>query len=375
MALAIQPAATGFTQTFTSFADLGAALGLNPDDPAERDTIPEHEDIDTALLAEEAATSQVPEPADMLSDPLTRMAGVRATLAALAARRERDRDERASAERERQAYDALLAEIERLGCELAAALAVRAELEDALARPFGDPEWIYDVGLREDYARAAVSAADAERAIAALIEERRREAERLAAQPRLARLLAEQRRHEETLRAQEDAAEAHRRRSAALASARSERDAGRFQEARRALGAMVNEFPDDSEVRSLGLSIDLAEGRVKDAEARRNVAEARRLRRADPAAAKALIEAIDTALLSADRMHEVAGVAAVIARHRDLIAPRFVRGRAPNSFAIIVEREGAWVADIAVGRDPGLRPGATVPPALVARARPLHARH
>ena len=104
------------------------------------------------------------------------------------------------------------------------------------------------------------------------------------------------------------------------------------------------------------------------------LAEARRLRRADPEGAAALIATIDTALLSADRMHEVAGVAVDIAKRRELVNPRFLRDGAPNSLAVIAEERGRWEVAVAVGQDPALRTGNVVPARLADAARPLHAR-
>lgn len=378
MARTTDEATVEFTRTFDSFAALSAEFGIEPGDDTDEgspvsgdETVPPEPPGDRPADADADWAGQADEPP---LDPLQRLTALKATAATLAARRERDREDRLAAERERQEYDAILAEIARLDGEREEARRVREGFAAALAKPFGDPEWIYDEGLRDDYGRAIAEAAATEATLAAAIEERRREAGRLAERPGVARLLAAEREREEVLRAHEDAAEANRRRLAALASARAERDAGRFQEARRVLGAAANEFPDDPETRSLLHSIEVEEARVKDAEARSKAAEARRLQRVDAAAAKAVVESIDTVLLSADRMHEVTGVSVDVARHRDLANPRFVRGRVPNSFAIIAERRGEWIVDIAVGADPALRPGAVLDPRRAAAARPLRAR-
>lgn len=368
-----------FTRTLTDLAALGAAFGLDPDEDAAADPV---EGVIGPVDAPPAAGGHPPcgdtnpdavgdGPA---ADPLGRLAAVKALGAALAARREHDREERAAAFRELAEYDGTLAAIRGLEADLGEARAARAGFEEALARPFDDPAWIYDQGLRDDYAAAVAEATATEAALAALIAERRREAERLAAAPGVARLLAARRRHEEAARAKENAAEANRRRSLALASAVSLRDAGSFEEARRVLGPVASRYPDDPETRSVALSIDLAEAAVKDAAAAAALVEARRLRRADPERAAALIAAIDTATLSADRMHEVAGVAVDIAKRRPLVNPRFLRGRAPNSLAIVAEERGRWEVAVAVGQDPALRAGNVVPPRLAATAPPLHAR-
>ena len=369
----------GFTHTLNGFGGLGAIFGLDPTSDVDACRPPSGSESEAlpALDIPQSAPSDAdagagegaPEP-----DPVSRLASVKAIEAALAARREQDRVERTTAFCELERYDAVLAGIQVLERELADARAVRAGLEDALARPFDDPEWIYDQELRDDYTRAVAEAAAAETAFAALIEDRRREAEQIAAQPTVARLLAERRRHEEAVRAQENAAEAYRQRSQAMASATSLRDAGSFEEARQVLGPVASRYPDDPEIHSLHSSIDRAERAVKDAQAAATLAEARRLRRSNPEGACALLAAIDTALLSADRMHEVAGVAADIARHRELVNPLFLRGRAPNSLAVIAEQRGQWEVAIAVGQDPLLQPGHVVPPHLAGAARPLHRR-
>ncbi|HEX5506398.1 MAG TPA: hypothetical protein VFW96_27525, partial [Thermomicrobiales bacterium] len=60
---------------------------------------------------------------------------------------------------------------------------------------------------------------------------------------------------------------------------------------------------------------------------------------------------------------------------RDLVNPRFLRGRASNSLAIIAEGRGQWEVAVAAGRDPALQPGRAVASELAAAARPLHRRH
>lgn len=370
-------AASGFAHTLNGFAALGAAFGIElAEEPEETRSRDGGDDPSTEETAAPARGDAAPGSGDSEThrDPAGRLAGVKALGVALAARRERDRADRAAAFRELAGHDDLLAEVRMLERDLAEAGALRAEFEDALATPFDEPAWLYDRALREAYAHAAAEAGDAEAALARLLEDKQREVERLAALPVVARLLAERRRHEERARENENAAEAKRRRSQTLASAASLRDAGSFEEARRVLGPIVSGFPDDPEVHSLHESIDRAERAAKDAEATTLLAEARRLRRTDPAGAGALIASLDTTLLSADRMHEVAGVAAAIARGRNLVNPRFLRGRTPNSLAIIAEERGQWEVAVAVGRDPALQTGNVVPPGLADAARPLHTR-
>lgn len=362
-----------FTRTVNGFAELGLALGIEPSEDTDEHE-PNSEAAVAAMPLSEGATGPTGDDAEPSPDPLARLAAVKTLGTALVARRERDREERAAALRELAAYDETLAEIGALQRELREAGTIRAGFEDALARPFDDPEWLYDQALRDDYAAAIAEATATEVALAALIEDRRRAAERLAATPVVARLLDERHRHEEAARAKENAAEANRQRSLAIASAVELRDAGSFEEARRVLGPVTSRFPDDPETRSIAHSIDLAEAAVKDAAATAALAEARRLRRAEPERAAALLASIDTALLSADRMHEVAGVAVDIAKRRELVNPRFLRGRAPNSLAVIAEERGQWEVAVAVGQDPALRAGNVVPTRLADAARPLHAR-
>lgn len=369
----------GFTQTVSGFAALGALFGIELPPDGEGHQPQDDEPLAVAITEDTVAATlplagAVAEDAAPDPDPGGRLARVKALGAALAARREQDREGREAALRALADYDGLLAAIQALERDLVDAQAARAGFEDALARPFGDPDWVYDPTLRDDYAQAIAEATAAETAFGDHIAEKRREAERVAVEPTVARLLAERRSQEETARANENAAEANRQRSHALASAVSLRDAGSFQEARRVLGPLCDRFPNDSETRSTRESIDRAERAVKDAAAAATLAEARRLRRVDPAGATALIAAIDTALLSTDRMHEVAGIAADIARQRGLVNPRFLRSRTPNSLAIVAEERGRWEVAVAAGQDPTLRPGNVIPPQLASAAQPLHTR-
>lgn len=373
-------AATKFTRTVSGFAELGAFFDIDPeanppDEPAPTSSgdngvtlTPGDASLDACFdVADQWATALEP-------DPATRLAGLKALGAALDARRERDREERAAALRELADHDERLKTIGDCERDREEVRSTRVGFEAAIARPFGDPDWLYDEALRDDYSRALAEAVAVEAALTDQIAGLRREAEGLAAAPPLARLLAERRRQEEGARAKENAAEANRQRSLALASAVSLCDAGSFEEARRVLGPVASRFPDDPETRSIALSIDLAEAQVKDAAAAAALVEARRLRRSDPERAAALLAAIDTATLSADRMHEIAGVAVDIAKRRAPVNPRFLRGRVPNSLAIVAEERGQWEVVVAVGQDPALRSGNVVPARLATAAPPLHAR-
>ena len=369
-------ATTKFTRTVSGFAELGALFDIDPEAYPPDEQAPTSSGKsgvtptprDASLDAtDQWATAPAP-------DPAARLAGLKALGAALEARRERDREERAAALRELADHDERLKTIGACERDQKEVHATRTDFEAALARPFGDPDWLYDEALRDDYSRALAEAVAVEAALTDRIAGLRREAEGLAAAPPLARLLAERRRQEGAMQAKENAAEANRRRSLALASAVQLRDAGSLQEARRVLGPVCDRFPNDPETRSVLDSIDLRERTVKDAAAAATVAEARRLRRSDPDGAAALIALIDTATLSADRMHEIAGVAADIARHRELVNPRFLRGHAPNSLAIVAEQRGEWQVAIAVGQDPQLKAGNIVAPQLATAARPLRRR-
>lgn len=374
-----QPA-TKFTRTVSGFAELGALFDIDPETDGPAGYPPDATEytaqvpqggncaLDDCLSAADE-WADPPEPA-----PAARLAGLKALGAALDARREQDREGREAALRELAAHDERLATIGGRERERDEASAARAGFEAALARPFGDPDWLYDEALRDDYSRALAEAIAIEAALTDQIAALRCETEERAATPVLARLLAERRRHEEVARAQENAAEANRRRSRAIASAKELRDAGSFEEARRVLGPVTSRFPDDPEARSVIDSIDRAERLVKDAEAGETLAQARRLRRIDPLGATNLLATIDTALLSADRMHELAGVAVDIARYRELENPLFLRGRTPNSLAVVAEERGRWEVAVAVGQDPDLRPGSVISPQLASAARPVRRR-
>ena len=373
-------AATKFTRTVGGFAELGALFDIDPEaNPPDEQTLTPSGDNGVTLTPGDASLDACLDVADQWAatpqpDPAARLAELKALGAALDARRERDREERTVALRELADHDDRLEAIGACERDREEVRTTRAGFEAALARPFGDPHWLYDEALRDDYSRALAEAVAVDAALTDQLAGLRREAERLAATPVLARLLAERRRQEEGARAKENAAEANRQRSLAIASAIQLRDAGSLQEARRVLGPVISKFPDDSESRSVMDSIILRERTVKDTAAAATLAEARRLRRTDPDGAASLIALIDTATLSADRMHEIAGVAADIARHRELINPRFLRGHAPNSLAIVAEQRGEWQVAIAVGQDPALKAGNIVAPQLATAARPLRRR-
>ncbi len=373
-------AATKFTRTVSGFAELGAIFDIDPEaNPLDDPTPAPTGDGDAAPAVGAAFPDACLDAVDHWAgatepDPAARLAGLKALGAALDARRERDREERAAALRALADYDERLKTIGACERDREEVRATRADFEAALARPFGDPDWLYDEALRDDYSRALAEAIAVEAALTDKIAGLRREAEGLAAAPALARLLAERRRQQEDARAKENAAEANRQRSLALASAVQLRDAGSLLEARQVLGPVCDQFPNDQESRSVMDSIILRERTVKDTAAATTLAEARRLRRTDPDGAAALIALIDTATLSADRMHEIAGVAADIARHRELVNPRFLRGHTPNSLAIVAEQRGEWQVAIAVGQDPALKAGNIVAPQLATAARPLRRR-
>ena len=369
-------ATTKFTRTVSGFAELGALFDIDPEaylpdeqaptSSGESGVTPTPRDASLDATGQ-WATASAP-------DPAVRLAGLKVLGAALEARRERDREERAAALRELVDHDERLKTIGACERDREEVRATRVGFEAALARPFGDPAWLYDEALRDDYSRALTEAVTVEAALTGQLAGLRREAEGRAAAPPLARLLAERRRQEGATQAKENAAETNWQRSLAITSAVQLRDAGSLLEARRVLGPVITQFPDDPETRSVLESIILRERTVKDAAAAATLAEARRLRRGDPDGATALIALIDTATLSADRMHEIAGVAADIARHRELINPRFLRGHAPNSLAIVAEQRGEWQVAIAVGQDPALKAGNIVAPQLATAARPLRRR-
>jgi hypothetical protein len=365
-----------FTHTLSGLVALGEIFGLDPTTEAADQPLsglePEPGATSSGVLGAACFTSDTSAPP---ADPPSRLAALKALRQTLARRRERDREAQVAAFSELATYDALLAELQAQERTVTELQACRTELAEALAKPFGDPDWLYDPGLRQDYVSAIAEADETATALAQLIAEKQHAAKEAARQPVVARLLDERRRHKEALRAQENAAETKRQRSQALASAISLRDAGKFQEAIQALGPVTSRFPDDLEVHSLRESIDRAERAVKEAQALATLAEARRQHRRDPDGAAALVATIDTASLSADRMHEVAGVAAAIARRRNLANPHFLRSRTPNSLAIIAEARGQWTVAVAAGQDPALRVGCVVGAALAATARPLHHRH
>ncbi|HZS00059.1 MAG TPA: hypothetical protein VFE37_15200, partial [Chloroflexota bacterium] len=141
--------------------------------------------------------------------------------------------------------------------------------------------------------RVAELAGKAEATAATLAAQRRREAERLAAQLDLERLLAERRKQEEAEKAKAAEAERAERLSGALARAKAALEAGRLEEAQAVLGPVATENPDHAEVASLLKIIAQRARIVKSAAAEDALWVARREWRRDPAAAVARLEALD----------------------------------------------------------------------------------
>jgi hypothetical protein len=339
-----------------SFAELAEVFDLG--DPPQ-DPIPEVAD-------RPAATGPTGDPAAGLADLL---AELEAASAALATAVHRDREERASALRDLERYDALV--VQQREAERASERARQVRLEaEALA------EGAFAEEARAEAGRVADMARQAEATAAGFVDRWRRQAELLAAQLDLERLLAERRRHEAAEKARAAAAERAGRLSGALARARAALEAGRFEEARKVLGSAASESPNHPEIASLTEMIAQRERAVKVAAAEEVLWTVRRAFRRDPATAVARLEAVDAEGLPEPLAREVFGewarACARLCRERGIAEP--LRYAPDPGRGAVIAREGAGggcVVVSALGMGAGWQAGSAVSERQVRRARPL----
>ncbi len=339
-----------------SFAELAEVLNLDdlPEGP-----VPGVADS-TAPPAE--LQTAVPDLASLLAQ----LEEAGATLAAIG---RRDQETRASALRDLEQYDSLVARQREAEGALKRARQVRLEAESLAAAAFADE-------AQAAAMRTAGLAARAEEAAMTLAERCRQDAKRLASQLDLERLLAERRRREEAEKAKAAEAERARRLSGALARASVALEAGRFEEAKDLLGVAGNEFPGSPEVNSLKQIIAQRELGVKLSVAEEVLWAARREFRRDPAATVARLEALDVDGLPDDIARQLFGewarACSRLCRERETVEPlRYAPD--PGRGAVIARESpgGSYIVVSALGMGPSWKPGSVVGERQVRRARPL----
>jgi hypothetical protein len=338
-----------------SFAELANVLDLDtlPDGPAD-------------IVTEETTPTPPAEPAADLAGLLAELEAASATLATVA---RQDQETRTLALRDLAQYDALVAEQCEAEQAHERARQVRQEAEALTADVFA-------VEARAAAERVAELAGKAESAAAALAEQRRREAERLAAQLDLERLLAARQRQEEAEKAKAAAAERAERLSGALTRAKAALEAGRLEEAQTVLGPVASENPDNADVTSLLKIIAQRARIVNSAAAEDALWAARRELRRDPAAAVARLEAVDVDDLPDPLTRQVFGTWAQacgrLCRERGLAEPlRYAPD--PGRGAVLARGgpDAPYMVVSTLGMGAGWQPGSAVGERQVRRARPL----
>jgi hypothetical protein len=338
-----------------SFAELANVLDFDalPDGP-------------TDAVAEGTAPSVPAEPAADLAGLLAELEVASATLTTVA---RQDQETRTLALRDLAQYDALVAEQREAEHAHERARQVWREAEALAAGAFA-------AEARAAAERVVELAGKAEAAAATLVEQRRREAERLAAQLDLERLLAERQRQEAAEKAKAAEAERAERLSGALTRAKAALEAGRLEEAEAVLGPVATENPDHAEVASL-LKIMAQRARiVKSAAAEDALWAARREWRRDPATAVARLGALDVEDLPDPLARQVFGIWAQacgrLCRDRGLAEP--LRYAPDPGRGAILAREGPdapYSVVSALGMGAGWQPGSAVGERQLRRARPL----
>ena len=339
-----------------SFAELAEVLSLDelPEGPVS-------EVVDSTAPPAAAETA--------VSDLTSLLADLETASATLASVARRDHEARALALRDLEQYNALVARQREAEGACQRAQQVQLQAEDLVATAFEEE-------ARVTAKRTAEVASRTKSAATALAKQCQQEAERLAVQLDLERLLAERRRQEEVEKAKAAEAERARRLSGALARAREALEAGRCEEAKGLLGAVVSDFPGSPELISLKQMIAQRELAVKLSEAEETLWAARREYRRDPAATLARLETIDVEGLPEDLARQVFGewarACARLCRERETVEPlRYAPD--PGRGAVIARESpgGNYVVVSALGMGPHWKPGSVVGEGQVRRARPL----
>jgi hypothetical protein len=340
----------------TSFAELADALNL---DALQQDTtIPESVE---PLLPE--PTADPPSDLRALLEELQRAGATLATIA------RRDQEAQTEALRDLERYDQLV--VHQRDAERARdrAQQVRHEAEALSDQAFADEARREAARIVRIAIRAEVAATDAANCWQGDVE-------RLATQLDLERLLAERRRREDTEKAKAAEAERTRRLAGALAGARGALRAGRFEEAKRLLEPVANDYPDNSEITTLETIMAQRELSVKADVVERTVWEARRVYRHDPAAAVTQLESLDIDGLPEPLARQVFGewarACSRLCRERGFAEP--LRYAPDPGRGAVLARESPdrpYVVVSALGMGPDWQTGSAVSERQVRRARPL----
>ncbi|MCW5853236.1 MAG: hypothetical protein KIT87_24420 [Anaerolineae bacterium] len=340
-----------------SFADLALVLNL--------------EDLPAGPPVEASApppTSPVSneEPPDLVR-LLADLETASATLVDLA---RRDQEQHTAALRDLEQYDALVANQREA-----------EQARDQAQRVRGQAEALAETGFTDE-ARAtaghvAESAHQAETAAARLAEQRRVEAEQLAARLDLERLLTERRRQAEAEHARQREAERARRISETVSRARGALEAGRLAEARAALEGVVHDAGDAPEVKELARRIAQREFAAKVALVENALWAARREYRREPAVAIAHLTALEMAGLPADLSRQVFGAwvrACTRLCHAQGLLDPLRYAPDPGQGAVIAREapNGEYIVVSVLGLGAGWQVGEPVGEGVVRRARPLH---
>ena len=338
-----------------SFADLALVLQLEdtPPTPGEETSPPNNargESVETPdlgrLLAELNAAS--------------------ATLADIA---RRDEEHRATALRDLEQYDALVAAQQEGEQARARAEQVRRGAE-ALAQTGFIPE------ARDTAARVAESARQIELAAARWVETQRTQIEALGVRLDLERLLAERRRHEEAQRARAEAAERAHRVASAVSAAQAALTVGHWEEARAVLAPVACEARDVPEVKELRQRIAQREFAARVTHADEALWAARREFRRDPTAALTRLESLDVDGLPEALSRQIFGTwaraCARLCQERQMDRP--LRYAPDPGRGVVMAHQtttDTYVVVSALGMGDGWHVGDVVSQRIVERARPL----
>jgi hypothetical protein len=339
--------------TLKSFAELGEALNIGDlqtdDDP----------------LAEEALPSEMlPNRSPDLTNLLAELETAGATLTTIA---RRDEEARATALRDLERYDSLVARQHEAEEARERAGQVRREAEAISEGAFAEEARARAAEVLRIAVQAEVAAIDA-------AKHWQRESEQLAAHLDLERLLAERRRRDEAEKAKAAEAEKARRLAGILAQARAALEAGRFEEAKGLLETVANDYSSNPEVSSLKTIIAQRELSVKVSAAEEVLWQARRVYRHDPAMAVARLEILDVDGLPDPLARQVFGewarACSRLCRKRGITDPlRYAPD--PGRGAVIARSEDGDSYAVVSSLGMGWAVGTPVGERYIRRARPL----
>ena len=344
------------TIVLKSFADLADVLGFT--------------DLPLELSADPAKTPTTPTDSTVAAGDLTDLlAEIETASAQLASILRQDQEARTSALRDLERHDALVGRQREAEQARDRAQQVRREAEALVADAFAEEIKAAAMHVANVAERAQASAAR-------LTKQWQQEAESFAVTIDLERLLAERQRREDAEKAKAAAAERAGRLADALARAKSALEVGRFLEARRLLGSVSSEEPDNPEIASLMGIITQRELAVKVSAAEETLIVARRTYRRDPAAVIAHLTALDVDGLPESLARQVFGEWARacrrLCRAKGLAAPlRYAPDRGRGAVVAREHPDRPYVVVSALGMGPSWSEGSVVDDRTLQRARPL----